>query len=195
MNKIKQSTPKSRLACLAGFIIFVTACSAVVKPVYNPDETGNVFLPPTPASHPPQLPTQLPTPPSPLIETNPTQPFDSFCTDSLTFIKDNSIPDGSEVKPGEKLDKRWEVENSGTCNWDQRYRIRLIGGPHLGAPGEQALFPARGGSRAELRMIFTAPNEADRYRSAWQAYNPQGEPFGDPFFIEIDVVLLETPAP
>ncbi len=26
------------------------------------------------------------------------------------------------------------------------------------------------------------------YRSAWQAYDPDGLPFGDPFFIEIEVV-------
>jgi hypothetical protein len=35
--------------------------------------------------------------------------------------------------------------------------------------------------------VFKAPSEPGSYRSAWQAYNPQGEPFGDPFFIDFVV--------
>lgn len=85
------------------------------------------------------------------------------------------------------MDKRWEVENTGNCNWDDHYRLRLIAGPDLGAQKEQALFPARSGSRAAIRILFKAPVEPGAYRSAWQAFDAQGEPFGDPFFIDIVV--------
>jgi len=112
------------------------------------------------------------------------------CLDNLAFRKDITIPDGTVVAPDSTLDKRWEVENSGNCNWAQGYRIRLIAGPELGAQKEQALYPARSGIQAVVRIVFKAPLEPGTYRSAWQAYNPQGEPFGDPFFIEIKV---ETP--
>jgi hypothetical protein len=107
------------------------------------------------------------------------------CTDNLTFLEDLSIPDGSLVVPGQLLDKRWRVQNSGSCNWDERYRLKLIAGPDMGASSEQALIPARSGSTALIRILFTAPSEAGTYRSAWQAYDPQGRPFGDPFFIEV----------
>jgi hypothetical protein len=40
-------------------------------------------------------------------------------------------------------------------------------------------------------MVFTAPSEAGTYRSAWQAHDPSGEPFGDLFFIEF--VVSEQP--
>jgi hypothetical protein len=109
------------------------------------------------------------------------------CRDSLSFLKDVTIPDGTSVAPDSTLDKRWEVENNGNCNWAVGYRIRLIAGAELSAQKEQALYPARSGSRAILRMVFKAPLEPGTYRSAWQAFNPQGEPFGDPFFIEIKV--------
>ncbi|MBE0696250.1 MAG: hypothetical protein IH586_04945, partial [Anaerolineaceae bacterium] len=89
--------------------------------------------------------------------------------------------------PDSTLDKRWEVENSGNCNWDEKYRVRLIAGPELSAQKEQALYPARSGTRAVIRFIFKAPLEPGSYRSAWQAYDPNGEPFGDPFFIDIIV--------
>jgi hypothetical protein len=112
------------------------------------------------------------------------------CEDSLIFIQDVTIPDGTVVVPESTMDKRWEVENSGNCNWDDRYRVRLIAGPEMGAQKEQALYPARSGTRATIRILFKAPVEPGTYRSAWQAFNPQGEPFGDPFFIEI---VVETP--
>jgi hypothetical protein len=92
------------------------------------------------------------------------------------------------VNPGESLDKRWLVENSGSCNWDASYALQLVAGPELDVPETQALYPARSGSTATIRIIFTAPSEPSTYRSAWQAYNPQGEAFGDPIFIEVTVV-------
>jgi hypothetical protein len=79
------------------------------------------------------------------------------------------------------------VLNSGTCNWEASYAVRLVAGPDLGAPPEQSLFPARSGTEAVIHMIFTAPQEPGVYRSAWQAFSPTGEAFGDPFFIEIEV--------
>lgn len=102
-------------------------------------------------------------------------------------MQDLTIPDGTIVAPESTLDKRWEVENTGNCNWDAKYRIRLIAGPELGAQKEQALYPARIGSQATIRILFKAPAENGSYRSAWQAFNAQGDPFGEPFFIDIKV--------
>jgi hypothetical protein len=116
-------------------------------------------------------------------EVNPTP----ACVPNLTYLEDLTVPDGSPVAPGAILDKRWRVENSGTCNWDENYRLKLIAGPEMGAKPEQALYPARSGTQAMLRIIFTGPEEPGPYRSAWQAYDPGGEPFGDPFFIEVVV--------
>lgn len=109
------------------------------------------------------------------------------CLDNLTWVSDVTIPDGTEVTADSTLDKRWEVKNSGNCNWDEHYRLRLTAGPGLNAPQEQALYPARSGSNAVLRIVFQAPKDAGKYRSAWQAYNPDGQPFGDPIFIDIQV--------
>jgi hypothetical protein len=110
------------------------------------------------------------------------------CTPNLTFLSDLTIPDGTQVAPGATLDKRWQVENSGSCNWDANYRVKLIAGEQMGAPAEQALYPARSGTQATLRILFTAPTQPGTYRSAWQAFDPNGQPFGDVFFIEVVVV-------
>jgi hypothetical protein len=91
------------------------------------------------------------------------------------------------VAPGKSLDKRWLVENNGSCNWDQQYSLTLLAGPDLGAPVEQALFPARSGTQTALRILFTAPEEPGTYRSAWQAQDSLGNLFGDPIYVDIIV--------
>ena len=96
-----------------------------------------------------------------------------------------------EVTAGSTIDKRWEVENRGTCNWAEGYSIRLIDGLAMGSPETLALYPARSTTFATIRIVFTAPAEPGNHRSAWQAYNPSDQPFGDPIYIEI-VVTGET---
>lgn len=156
-------------------------------------QNATPFRPPTLAA--PTLPPETPTAPPAARATS-----KSNCSDLLTFITDVTIPDGTQVVPSSTLDKRWEVENSGTCNWDERYKIRLTSGSEMGAAKEQTLFPARSGSRAVLRIVFTAPDQPGKYRSSWQAFNPDGQPFGDPFFVEIVVTnvyptIIITPTP
>lgn len=114
------------------------------------------------------------------------------CDNNLRFVGDVTIPDGTQVMMGELLDKRWKVENSGTCNWDKDYRLKLVAGSSLSATSEQALYPTRIKNEAIIRLAFIAPDTPGVYRSAWQAYSPQGEAFGDPFFIEIVVVQAST---
>lgn len=138
----------------------------------------------------PSAVTEIRQPPAtiPPTSTSPPQPTPTIvCTDNLSFIEDITIPDNSVVVPGKSLDKQWLVQNSGDCNWDARYRLRLISGDALGAPTEQALYPARAGSQANLRILFTAPQEPGNYVSEWQAFDANGIPFGDSFFIKIEV--------
>lgn len=109
------------------------------------------------------------------------------CTNILQWLNDLSIPDGSQVTAGSILEKQWQVKNNGTCNWDETYSIKLTAGDALGASSPQQLVPARGGSEAVVQIQFVAPAEPGRYRSAWQAHDPAGSPFGDPIYIEIVV--------
>jgi len=115
------------------------------------------------------------------------------CVSDLQFIDDVTVPDGTVVEPGEQLDKRWRVENSGSCNWDHRYEIRLIAGPEMEATSPQSLYPALSDTEADIRVVYTAPDEPGSYRSAWQAFDPNGNPFGDTFFIDIIVAVEDEP--
>lgn len=146
------------------------------------------YLPPTPAGgQAVSAPRVTPSPPAATPTPLPS-PTAMPCVSNLRYLEDVTIPDGEQAAPGQVLDKRWRVENSGECNWDERYRLKRIAGAEMGAPAELALYPARSGTQADLRILFTAPQEPGVHRSAWQAYDPQGAPFGDPIFIEIVVI-------
>jgi hypothetical protein len=167
------------LIFLSGLIFFViTACARQPTPYRPPTIAARVTLPVEASA--------TPSPTVPAVET-PQPEATQACTDNLTFLEDLSLPDGTVVKPGESLDKRWLVQNSGTCNWDERYRLKFNSGAELGAEIDQALYPARGGTQANLRIIFTAPTNAGSYQSAWQAYNPQGQAFGDIIYLQVEV--------
>ena len=168
-----------RLIFFLSVILVISACSSAED---QATPTLEVYRPPTQALTATPLPV---TTPETEIERPTSEPA---CTNALWFFQDLSIPDGTQVSAGERLDKRWLVQNAGTCNWDERYQIRLEAGPTMGVPATQALFPARSGLELPIRMIFIAPDEPGTYRSAWLAYDPDGQPFGDPFFIEIVVV-------
>lgn len=161
-------------------ILWLAACGSVPGGTSNPVAATPALASPTPLASATQTALPSDTPMAALS----TPTLD--CTNELLFIFDLTIEDESIVAPGTLLDKQWLVQNSGSCNWDERYRLRLVNGEALGAE-EQSLYPARSGSQVPLRIEFTAPAEAGTYVSEWQAYDPEGNPFGDSFYIKIVV--------
>src|SRR5262249_34286106 len=127
--------------------------------------------------------TPLPTVIIPTATVNPAD-----CINNLTYVSDLTIPDGTSVTYGATVDKQWQVQNSGTCNWNAGYRLRYVGGAVLGAPEEMSLYPAKSGTQATIQITFTAPFSDGDYESAWQAFDPDGLAFGDPIYMRITVV-------
>jgi len=169
----------------AGLIILVlTACGnqdTELLPtfgVYRPptaEATESSLVPPSQDANPESIPSDSNPSPTPA------------CINNLLFLDDLTIPDGTAVTAGEQLDKRWLVQNNGTCNWNDQYQVKLIAGSGMGMPVQQKLYPALSSTDVVIRMVFIAPNDPGSHRSAWQAYDAQDDPFGDPFFIDIQV--------
>jgi len=176
MHPIKRSA--AALSILFGLAALLISCT---PPVYSvpADEQPALFIPATLVVSPAPTLTLTASVPQP----TPTPD----CTSDLKFLADVTIPDGTEVQPGAEVVKRWEVENSGSCNWDERYSLVNIERPELGIEKKQSLYPARSGSKAVLQVVFTAPSEPGTYRSLWQAAGPDGEFFGDRFYVEFVV--------
>jgi hypothetical protein len=187
MLRIMPRRPSSLLKMnLLPFLLalsFASACSplATSTPFVPPTSLAPLIEPtliivPTPTTNKIQiiqLPTIIPT----LDQTN--------CENDLTFIEDITIPDNSFIPFGQVINKQWRVENRGTCNWTASYRLIHISGGELGAPEEIALYPARAGTQIVIEITFTAPYAEGIYESAWQAFDPNGLPFGDPIYMRI----------
>lgn len=167
---IRKLSPLIPTIILAFFVSGCEADQGIIQPAY---------IPPTHNQNPSAV---IPTPKQQeMMQT------EIACTNNLLWLEDLTVPDGSIFSSGEDIDKRWLISNTGSCNWDHRYRLVLIAGSHLNASPEQALFPARAGSTATIQMIFSAPAEPGSYSSVWQATDPQGQAFGDPIYMEIIV--------
>ena len=177
--------PRQILFTIILILLSLAACSPV--------STATPFLPPT-AQAPLIEPTFIiqPTKQVVIVQSTPlptiiptTNPEE--CFSNLRFIDDLTIPDNSFITFGSTIDKQWLVENNGTCHWNGSYRLKHLGGADLGAPEEIMLYPARAGTQATIQIIFTAPFTGGVYESAWQAYDTDDNPFGDPIYIRITV--------
>jgi hypothetical protein len=174
--------PRQYLFTVLLTLIFASACT--------PQTTPTAFRPPTKPAPTQILSTITPIPeiytpiPTPTITATATA---EPCTDNLEFLQDVTIPDGTTISFGGTIDKQWLVKNNGTCDWGSTYHLKWIGGDPLGAAQEQALFPAKAGTQATLRISFTVPSVEGPYESAWQAYGPDGVAFGNPIFMKIVV--------
>jgi hypothetical protein len=159
-------------------LLLIAGCTAPVQSVPL-DQQVELFIPATIVVSP--APTQAAT--ATLPQMTPTV----ACTSDLKFLSDITIPDGTNVPPGSEVDKQWEVENTGSCDWNEKFSLLLVEGPDLGVDAKQVLFPARAGTQAKLQITLIAPLEPGTYRSVWQAAGPDGNSFGDRFYVEFIV--------
>ncbi|HTP02944.1 MAG TPA: NBR1-Ig-like domain-containing protein [Anaerolineales bacterium] len=163
-------------------LLACAACSTQATPTLFVPPTAEPALPVAPTSAASPVPTATPTATATPLAATPTP-----CNNDLQFVQDLTIPDGTTVTPGAPVDKQWLVTNTGTCNWDSGYRLKMVSGDALGAPTEQALYPARAGTQPTLRIVFTAPQTAGTYQNAWQAFAPDGTAFGQQVFMQVNV--------
>ena len=171
-------------------LLLLSGCAPLV--------TSTPFIPPaapplpsatfSPEPGPPlDISTPTPIPASPTTISVSPEPTGESCTNDLAYDLDLTVPDGTIVQPGASIEKQWLVTNSGTCDWNGSYRLKLVGGDTLGAAPEQALYPALAGAQVTLQINFTAPLSAGTYQSGWQAFDPDGNAFGDLFYMTITV--------
>jgi hypothetical protein len=173
---------RNKAAYLCFFLVLgIILSGCAIRPILLAPESTQIppYKPPTLVP----LPTHTSVPTQKSIVLTP----QVACEDNLSFKNDLTIPDGTVVVPSSTIDKRWEVVNSGTCNWNEQYRLRQTAGPDLGLPKNQGLYPARSGSQAVIRIVLTAPTKTDKYHIVFQAANPEGQLFGDPIYMDIQV--------
>jgi hypothetical protein len=193
--KIRNTRYAVRILYCVFLFSLLTACARIpVTPFIPPtreitptaEVTSVVFATPTIPEATLEIPTETPVPE---FTSTPEPPSPTpACFSNLQWLADLTYPDGSTVLPGQTVIKQWRIQNNGTCNWDERYRLKFASGDMLGAlNSEVMLYPAASGAEAIIEIEFTAPQFPGLYRTTWQAYDPDGKPFGQALYMEIIV--------
>jgi hypothetical protein len=143
----------------------------------------------------PIAPTSTPVPATatPIPATNtPVSTAISYC-DWVTFVKDVTIPDGSQRSPGEVFTKVWRLQNRGTCTWTPDYDVVFYSGSQMSGTTMQVPGYVAPGQSVDVAVTFTAPSTPGHYVGYWILRNASGKLFGsgawadEAFYVDIYV--------
>lgn len=118
--------------------------------------------------------------------------------DAAAFVKDVTIPDGSNLNPGKSFSKTWRLQNIGTCSWNSSYALIFVNGDGMSAPSVVGLpGNVRPGETVDITVNLVSPSKKGHYRSYWKLRNASGVLFGigtqadTAFWVDINVLGQE----
>ncbi len=132
-------------------------------------------VPPTATSSPTALPTATDIPTA--IPT--AIPTVSIPCNKASFVKDVTVPDGTEMKPGESFVKTWRITNSGSCTWTPAYQLVFSSGERMSAPGSVNLSGnVSPSSTVDISVQLVSPASDGSYTAYFMLKAPDGTIFG-----------------
>ncbi len=107
--------------------------------------------------------------------------------DSMAFVTDVTVPDGTNYAPGATFTKTWRIRNAGTCSWSTAYSVVFSSGAAMGGPATQPLTATIApNSTMDVSVNLTAPSTAGSHTGYWMLRNASGQTFGS-FYVVINV--------
>ena len=127
---------------------------------------------------------------TPVAPAGPTASLGDACNNSI-YIADVTYPDNAVIKPGINFEKIWRVQNTGSCTWDDGYKLVFIA-------GDKALDPTNfeftrsedfvsGGETADIGVDLTAPLAEGTYSATWRMQSDNGAFFGTLLTVIVEV--------
>jgi hypothetical protein len=161
----------------------------------------NTALPtvtPLPTSSPLALPSPIasatqgfvfiasPTPTGTFYTVTPNPNTLSYGCNNLLLIRSYTDPEGP-FKPGQSFVQRWQVANSGTCDWLYLYSLTFVSGERMGGNGSRLSNKIEPGKWTTLEVGLDAPNSSGTYTANWRFTHADGTPFGSVLPVSIKV--------
>ena len=161
---------------------------------------------PTPSPTATRAPSTFTPQPPPSTRTPTATPVPARCVDGMAWERDLTFDDKNMtappvLSPGQVFVKGWRVRNTGTCTWDNRYRLAYVGGNTPAAQmGGIPVFVAGTvppGATYDFYVQLVAPAAPGTYQGFWQMYNDLNRPFGARVWVGIRVPspVTATPTP
>ncbi|MEW6403164.1 MAG: NBR1-Ig-like domain-containing protein [Chloroflexota bacterium] len=110
----------------------------------------------------------------------------TLCT-KLVYVADVTVPDNTQMTPGQSFTKTWRVQNSGSCEWKAGFRFSLISGDPMGAQAFTLPQSVTAGATYEISVPMVAPNRTGTIRGDWRMSDDKGAFFGDAVYVQIVV--------
>ena len=146
--------------------------------------------PKTPTTTPTMLPTFAPAETSAAITlpavTQPAAVSPTASCYQLRFVSDVTIPDNTQMAPGQTFTKTWKVKNTGSCAWDAGFKFAFVGGEAMN--GATYTLPSSVAANAEIDISvpMVAPtNKTGSLRGNWRMQTAGGTYFGDEVYVLI----------
>jgi hypothetical protein len=139
----------------------------------------------------PGTPSATPAPTT-IVSTNTPPPCDKASPGNPIDV---TVPDDTDMLPGQQFVKTWRLINSGTCTWNSSYAVVWVSGEEMGDQNVVALGGnVSPGQSVDISVPMTAPASTGSYQSNWRLRNADGVLFGigangdAVFWVKIDVV-------
>lgn len=132
---------------------------------------------------------------TPIIETVTLEPSPTTnpCF-NLMYLRDITIEDGTELKPGEVFTKTWEVQNIGGCAWRTGFTFRHFGGDPMRGNTVTLTEAIPTGAIRQLSVQLVVPSGfSGEITSAWRMADENGNFFGD--VLTASIVVNDPNAP
>lgn len=114
----------------------------------------------------------------------------------LSYVKDVTIPDNTQVTPGQSFTKTWLVANTGSCAWESGFKFNVVGGDAMGGVAvtlNQAVEPGR---QYEFSVPMVAPTDkTGELKGTWRLSDANGNFFGDGVYVLVQIGGAATAAP
>jgi hypothetical protein len=159
---------------------FATQVAATV--LAQVSKTAAAYTPP--ATNTPEASATPQVTSTPEATATPTSP--AVC-DLAKYVSDVTIPDGTQMTPGQKFVKTWQIKNTGTCTWSAGYTLVYGYGEKMNGKAVALTSDVLPGATTEVSVNLTAPSKAGSYTAAWRMANAKGYPFGDFYTVVITV--------
>ncbi len=118
------------------------------------------------------------------------------CTYAATFLMDISIPDDTEMAPGQPFEKIWRVRNTGSCFWEAGTQLVFVSGDQMAGPATIPVSPTAPNETVDVAVNLLAPVEGGIYSALWQLQMSNGEILDTLLIVRISVPLPpETAVP
>ena len=156
-----------------------TQTARATPPTTVPTETKIVTQ--TPGATVKPTDTTVPTN-DPFVST----PTDITC-DNAIWVADVTVPDGTEMSPGQDFVKTWKIRNTGSCTWSTGYSVIFAYGEKMSGVAEPLTTAVDPNEEIEISVRFKAPSDVGQFTSVWRMANASNSPFGENFFVQIVV--------